>query len=83
MGVWTVLLILNALVGGSAFLYIWKKTERHRADNYWLEKKAISTCRRDVKRWNFWAMFLGSITFAVPRFIGVWVVFGTLALALK
>lgn len=66
---WQVLLLVNAVSGGALFLHIWRATERHRNDNWQLEKKAISICRKDVKRWNFWKMLLGSMTMAWPRFL--------------
>ena len=74
---WThLLLLLNALLGGLFFNFIWSKTARYRQPNFKLEQGANSMFRRDARRWNYLHMFLASITFALPRFILVWVWFG-------
>ena len=66
------LLLLNALLGGLFFLYIWKLTKRIRQSNPKLEEGAFSLFRRDHKRWKFSRLFCASITFALPRFILLW-----------
>ena len=70
------LLLLNALLGGLFFNHIWKTTQRYRQPNFKLEQGAISMYRRDARRWNYVKLFLASITFGLPRFILVWLVFG-------
>lgn len=55
----------------------------HRKDNWMIEKKAISTCRRDVKRWNKYNLLLGSITIAIPRLIICWTSLGFALILLK
>ena len=80
---WKWALIVNALLGTIAFAVVWNATEIHRKDNWKLEKVAISTCRRDVKRWNKFKLYLGAITFALPRFILMWVGFALCFCLLK
>ena len=69
-------LILNALLGGLFFNYIWSITSRYRQPNFKLEQNALSMFRRDASRWSYPKLFFASITFALPRFILVWVVTG-------
>ena len=83
MAWWQILLALNALIGGSFFVYIWNYSERHRQDNWILEKKAISMCRKDVSRWNKYKMLLGSMTIAIPRFLAYFLILLTTVIALK
>ena len=68
-------IIVNAVLGALVFYHIWVRTEYHRRDNWIIEKKAISTCRRDIKRWSAIRFFLGSITIALPRFFMIWGIF--------
>ena len=77
------LLLLNAVMGSLLFVWVWRTLEMHRKDNWMVEKKAISTCRRDVKRWNKVHLFLGSITIALPRLILCWTCFGIGLVCLK
>jgi hypothetical protein len=71
---WKLLLGLNALIGGLFFNFIWYNTSRIRQSNHKLEEVALSGYRRDYARWDYVSLFLGSITFGLPRFIVLWMV---------
>ena len=70
---WTgFLLTLNAILGAIFLRYIWRSTKRHRQPNHILEKNALSMYRRDTKRWDYFKLLFGAVTFGLPRFILVW-----------
>ena len=80
---WKWAAIVNFILGNLVFIHLMRATEMHRKDNWKLEKKAISTCRRDVKRWNLVTMYLCSVTIALPRFLLFWTIFAGCFLYLK
>ena len=70
---WTVILIINAVIGVILFEYAWGATKRHRQVDEERDKRYPAFRRLDVPKWNKILMYPAAATVLVPRcllFIG-------------
>ena len=68
---YSVLLVLNAIIGLIAFEWGWRKTRRFRNPIEELNAQFPELCREDARHWKKWKLYPGALTLLVPRLIWI------------
>ena len=76
-------LIINAVIGITAFNWAWKKSDRFRNPNEKLLALFPAYRRSDAERWTKWKFLLGSVILFVPRLIWFGILLSIFTLFMK